>query len=154
LELAHFLEQRARRQHDAVADEAGDAAVQDAGGNQAQHRLAAADDQRVAGVVPALEAHDARDAIGQQVDDLALAFVAPLGADDDHISVHGGGLYARTKYSRTMPALMLTRPHRRSCPSGRPVNIDMTRFMDRGLRNGRMPSRTRYSANAASRSDQ
>ena len=25
------------------------------------------------------------DAIGQQIDDLALAFVAPLGADDDHV---------------------------------------------------------------------
>src|SRR5690606_22501069 len=40
-------------------------------------------------VVTALEAHDASDAIGQQIDDLSLAFVAPLGADDDNILAHG-----------------------------------------------------------------
>ena len=59
------------------------ARMQDAGRNQRQHRLDAVDDERVAGVVPALEARDRADAFGQQVDDLALAFVAPLGADDD-----------------------------------------------------------------------
>ena len=60
-----------------------DARVQDARGNQREHRLDAVDDQRVAGVVPALEPHDRRGALGQQVDDLALALVTPLGADDD-----------------------------------------------------------------------
>ena len=39
----------------------------------------------MAGIVAALEAHDDVGPLRQPVDDLALAFVAPLGADDDHI---------------------------------------------------------------------
>ena len=45
----------------------------------------AVDDQRMAGVVAALKAHDDIGLLGEPVDDLALAFVTPLGADDDHI---------------------------------------------------------------------
>ena len=104
-QLAHLLEQRLRRQHHAVADEAGHVVVQDAGGNQPQDGLLAVDDQRVAGVVAALEAHHAGDAVGQQIDDLALAFVAPLGADDDHVAIHRptliDALTLRTRYSNT-----------------------------------------------------
>src|SRR5258708_9473342 len=51
-----------------------------------QHRLLGSDHQRVAGVVAALEAHHALRAVGQPVDDLALALVAPLGADDDDVA--------------------------------------------------------------------
>ena len=76
-------EQRLERQHHAVADEAAHLIAQDAGGNQRQDGLLAADHQRVAGVVPALEARHGRGALGEQIDDLALAFIAPLGADDD-----------------------------------------------------------------------
>jgi hypothetical protein len=50
-----------------------------------QRSLLAADDQRVAGIVAALEAHHALGVIGQPIDDLALTFVAPLGTDDDDI---------------------------------------------------------------------
>jgi hypothetical protein len=39
----------------------------------------------MAGVMSALEAHDALGVIGQPVDDLAFAFVTPLGADHHHI---------------------------------------------------------------------
>ena len=46
-----------------------------------------APDDRVAGVVAALEAHDRVAVLGEQVGDLALALVAPLGADD-HDSWH------------------------------------------------------------------
>jgi len=46
------------------------------------------DDQRVTGVVAALEADDALRLLGQPVDDLALAFVAPLGPDHHHVSCH------------------------------------------------------------------
>ncbi len=45
-----------------------------------QHGLLAADHQRVPGVVAALETHHRADVHGQQVDDLALALVAPLRA--------------------------------------------------------------------------
>jgi hypothetical protein len=37
----------------------------------------------VPGIVAALKAHDRRRLLGQQIDDLALALVTPLGADDD-----------------------------------------------------------------------
>jgi hypothetical protein len=52
-------------------------------------------DQRVSRVVAALEARDGRGALGQQIDDLALALVAPLGADDDDEFAHEGT--ARTR---------------------------------------------------------
>ena len=77
------LLQRAGVQHDAVADQAQRVGAQDAGRNQVQDGLLAVDDQRVAGVVAALEAHDRADLLGQQVDDLALAFIAPLGTEND-----------------------------------------------------------------------
>src|SRR5258707_14959400 len=89
LELVYLREQRFGRQHHAVADVAIDVAAQDARGDQVQHGLLAGDDQRVAGVVPALEAHHALRAVGQPVDDLALALVAPLRADDDDVARHG-----------------------------------------------------------------
>jgi hypothetical protein len=53
-----------------------------------QNGLAVADHERVAGVVPALEADDRARAIGEHVDDGAFAFVAPLRPDDDYISTH------------------------------------------------------------------
>jgi hypothetical protein len=77
--------QRMRVQHDAVADDRELARADDAGGQQAQLEGGAADDQRVAGIVAALEAHHHVGALRQPVDDLALAFVAPLRADDHHI---------------------------------------------------------------------
>ncbi len=49
------------------------------------HALA---DDRVPGVVAALKAHDRVGLLGEQVGDLSLSLVAPLGADD-HDSGHG-----------------------------------------------------------------
>ena len=96
--------------------------MQDAGRDQRQDGLLAVDHQRVAGVVAALEAHDRGDALGQQVDDLALALVAPLGADDDEVPGHGrrsGFRQAdpRTTYRRAAPAIMLANPTARSVRS-------------------------------------
>ena len=89
--------------------------------------LRAVDDERVAGVVAALEAHDAGDAVGQQIDDLALAFVAPLGADDDDVAVHRSSRSierdsgARDQIQQTAaPAEPCSpRPQSRSCRSAR-----------------------------------
>jgi hypothetical protein len=39
--------------------------------------------------VAALKAHYALRVIGQPIDDLAFAFVAPLGADDYYVFCHG-----------------------------------------------------------------
>ncbi len=57
----------------------------DAGGQRVELVGHPVDDQRVAGIVAALEAHDHVRALGEPVDDLALALVAPLGADHHDI---------------------------------------------------------------------
>jgi hypothetical protein len=43
----------------------------------------------VARVVAALEPNHAMGVLGQPVDDLALALVTPLGADNDDVFAHG-----------------------------------------------------------------
>ena len=88
LKLIEFLDQGFRRQNDAVADVAGDASAQDARRYQMQHRLLAAYDQRMPGVVAALKAHYSLRMIGQPVDDLAFALVTPLGADNHYVLCH------------------------------------------------------------------
>ncbi len=76
----HLGHQRLGIDHHAVADDAQLAAHQPA---RQQRQLVGlvAHHQRVAGVVAALEPHDDVGAARQPVDDLALALVAPLGAD-------------------------------------------------------------------------
>ena len=61
---------------------------QDAAGNQLQDELAIADAHRMPGVMPALIAGHDVEALGEKVDDFALAFVAPLGSQNDDIA-HG-----------------------------------------------------------------
>ena len=77
--------QRPGVEHHAIADHRRRAA-DDAARQQRQFVGLVADDKRVAGIVAALEADDHVGAARQPVDDLALAFVAPLGADDGHIA--------------------------------------------------------------------
>ena len=86
LEPADLAEQMLRVDDDAVADVAANARAHDPRGDQLQRRLDAVDDQRVAGVVAALEADDRLGVVGEPVDDLALALVAPLRADDDDVA--------------------------------------------------------------------
>ena len=74
-----------RVEHDAVADDRQLAGPHDARGQQRQLVDLVADDERVAGVVAALEAHHDVGLGRQPVDDLALALVAPLGADHHHV---------------------------------------------------------------------
>ncbi len=88
VELGHLLQQGVGRQHHAVADIARHAVVQNPRRNQPQNRLLAVDDERMPGVVAALKAHDVPGAIGEQIDDLALALIAPLAADDDDPFTH------------------------------------------------------------------
>ena len=73
--------------HHAVADDRQLAAPHQAGGQQRQLEHLAVNDQRVAGIVAALEADDDIGPGRQPVHDLALALVAPLGAYD-HDSCH------------------------------------------------------------------
>ena len=86
-ELIDFGEERRRIDDDAVADDARDAGMQDAGRNQPQHELPAVDVHGVAGVVSALIAGDDRKARREQIDDLAFAFIAPLRTEDCEIHI-------------------------------------------------------------------
>ena len=83
-----FFEKRLERQHHAVADQTLHVRVQDSGGDQRQNGFLAADDQGVPGVVAALKAHHRLRLIGQQIDDFALALVAPLQTDHDQVLTH------------------------------------------------------------------
>ena len=86
-QLVDFGEQRLRIDDDAVADDAGDAGMQDAGRDQVQDELLAVDVHRVAGVVAALIPRDDGKVRRQQVDDLAFAFIAPLRAENGRFIV-------------------------------------------------------------------
>ncbi len=79
----HFLEEGEWINDDAVADHGRAVLAQDAARHQLQDELLARDGDRVPGVVAARIARHHREAVRQNVDDLALAFVAPLGADHD-----------------------------------------------------------------------
>ena len=81
-----LLEQRPGVDHDAVADQRELARAHHARGQQRELVGAAVDDQRVAGIVAALEADHDVGPLGEPVDDLALALVAPLGADDRDVA--------------------------------------------------------------------
>ncbi len=81
-ELAH---QHGGVQNDAIADDARLVAVEDAAWDEGEDRLLPIHHQGVPGVVAALEAHHHLGALGEQVDHLALALVAPLGAHHHHV---------------------------------------------------------------------
>ena len=83
-----FLDEGIERQDDAVTNQAAHAVPQDAGGNQVQNGLFTVDDERMARIVAALKTHDRSRAIRQQVDNLALALVTPLRADDNYVLTH------------------------------------------------------------------
>ena len=84
-DLVDLLGERPRIDHHAVADHRELALAHDARRQQRQLVGDAVDHERMAGIVAALEAHDDIGALGEPIDDLALAFVAPLGADDHDI---------------------------------------------------------------------
>src|SRR5690606_852043 len=102
-QLADLLEQGFGRQHDTIADVAGDVGMHDARRNQAEDGLVAVDPQRMAGIVPALEADDALRGFRKPVDNLALAFITPLGADDHNVLAH-------FIFNNNAPAFLMTGP--------------------------------------------
>ena len=78
-------DERDRVDHDAVADHAHFSAPQNAGGNEMQDVFFAAVNDGVAGVIAALAADHDVGVAGQDVDDFALAFIAPLRADQNRV---------------------------------------------------------------------
>ena len=87
-EHAQLFAQRSRRQHHPVPDQALHAVAHHTRGYEVQDGSLTPDDERVTGVVAALKPNDGRGPIGEPVDDLPLAFVAPLQAYDDYRASH------------------------------------------------------------------
>ena len=85
-----FLDERQGIQHHAITDDARGVRMKDSGRHQMQHMPAAADDHCMSGVMSTLVAGHAIEPLGQDVDDLALAFVSPLRADDCQVHVRVG----------------------------------------------------------------
>ena len=81
-ESIRFDEERFRIDDHAVAQHACLAAMHDARRQQVQHKRLIANLNRVARIVPALIARHNVETLGEQIDDLAFTFVAPLGAND------------------------------------------------------------------------
>src|SRR5690606_35775476 len=147
-----FPEQCCQRYHHAIADEAADTVAKDAGGNEVKHGLLAADHKRVPGVVPALEAHHGGCPVGQQIDDFALALIAPLRADDDDVISHLRFLdrYALTMNRRSRPDAIAMKPIVRRLLS---LSLEICSTARRNRSepmNGIMPAMIKYSAEAVS----
>src|SRR5208282_333519 len=81
-----FLQEGQRINHHAVADDAGALGPQNAAGHELQNEFLAVDDDGVPGVMAAGVARHDRKGLREYVDNLALAFVAPLGSDNDRSS--------------------------------------------------------------------
>jgi hypothetical protein len=79
-ELPELGQQHLRIHHHPGPDQVDGTGAQDPRRHHVQHGLLAIHQQRVTGVVAALEAHHQVGLHGQPVDDLALALVPPLGA--------------------------------------------------------------------------
>ena len=62
--------------------------MENAGRNQVQYCLLPVDNQGMSGIVTALKPDHSPDSLRQQIDDLTLAFVSPLGADNDYVFTH------------------------------------------------------------------
>ena len=83
LEHGHFLDQHAGIHHHAVADDGNGVLVHDAGGHQVKRQLLVAVDNGMACVVAALITDDVIVFASNEIGDLAFAFVAPLGANQN-----------------------------------------------------------------------
>ena len=80
-QAVELLEQHGGVDDDAVADDRRDVVVEDAARHELQCEGLAVDDDAVAGVVATLVAHDHVHLAGEEVGELALPLVAPLGPD-------------------------------------------------------------------------
>ena len=83
LEHRHFLHEHARVDNDAVADDGNGVLVHDTRGHQVQRQFLVTVNNGVSCVVSTLVAHDVVVLARNEVGDFTLAFVAPLGTDEN-----------------------------------------------------------------------
>ena len=88
LQCGDFAEQVVDVEDDAVTDVAMHTIAHNTRGHEVQLVLFLANHQRMAGIVAALETHDPAGVVCQPVDDLAFAFITPLGPYDYDIFCH------------------------------------------------------------------
>jgi hypothetical protein len=84
-----------RIDYDAVTDDTGALVVEDAGRNKSQDELTLANADGMTGIVSALISGHQIEMRREYVDDLTLAFIAPLGPNYDdifHLSLSADGL--------------------------------------------------------------
>ncbi len=79
-----------------------DAFAQNARWDQVQHSFLASNDESMASVVAALEAHHSPGVIGKPIDDLAFALIAPLGTYNYYVLRHTGKSLPQEQEKRTM----------------------------------------------------
>ena len=91
--MLEFGEQHRNVNGDARTQDIDNVIVEDAGGKQVKGELAAFIDDRVSGVAATLKTHDEISLGSQDIRDLALAFVSPVGTDN-------GGNWHRSTSSR------------------------------------------------------
>ena len=80
-----FADQRHRIDDDAVADHADFFPPQDATRDEVEHIFRGSEDDRMTGVVSPLGTDHDVGVLGEKIDYFALAFIAPLSADQDRI---------------------------------------------------------------------
>jgi hypothetical protein len=78
-----FFQERNGIKDNAIADHAAATFAQHPARNELEHEFLAGNNDGVSGVVPAGVTGHHRKVLGEHVNDLAFAFVAPLGAYDD-----------------------------------------------------------------------
>src|SRR5689334_18931782 len=86
-QIVELFDQHRRVHHHPIPDHIDGAGIEDAGWYDVQLERAAVVHDSMAGIVPATVADHQACPLGQQIDDMTFAFVAPLGAnycDDRH----------------------------------------------------------------------
>ena len=101
-----------------VAHHAQDARVEDPGRDQVEDEALLAHQDRVAGVVAAVVTGHDLHLVGEQVHDLSLPFVAPLGAGDDDVRHERIFEVDRTGHSNRRPSSQQARGAIVDSPSG------------------------------------
>src|SRR5258708_5108223 len=85
LQSVHLIEQSHGVHHHAVADDGLDTGAQNPARDELQNVLRLADENRVPGVMPTLVTRNDVEFVGEEIDNLALALVAPLRAQHDDV---------------------------------------------------------------------